>query len=423
MGSSASWRLVRQGEHAPFEVSGDSIVGRSRQADLCLQEGFVSRRHARLWLESGRLMVEDLGSANGTFVNGKRLSKPSRLAPGDCVTFDTFDYFVEAIAPRFQGDPNATGLEVPDDDVEAEHESDADAEIEDFGASEVTGATHVDKQRPPSAPPSTPQDPTATQPIAAVAPEQPLPSLDDPDFDLDFDDKDDPDVEPDRVAPGALDFDLTGESATLPPPGSSGQNATLPFSPPPPSAGPPQSPIVHAPDQPPASVLATTVKPPSGESAAVPGTLIMSASAEYSAQGGGGAVDPSAPALLARSGPLDGSLIQLEPGRILLGRGVECDIWIDHPAVSRQHLEIFLSGGRCRIRQMDGAQGALLNGNPVGDAELIPGDVLRVGSVEFVYDTVERLTQGNAGLPPWVWMLVGFVGAGAILAGLFMFVL
>lgn len=407
MGSSASWRLVRQGEHAPFEVSGDTIVGRSKQADLCLQEGFVSRRHARLWLESGRLMVEDLGSANGTFVNGERLTRPARLAPGDCVTFDAFDYFVEAIAPRFQGDPNATGLEVPD----AEGDVAGDADSGDPSGHEVTGsASFAEQSRPP---------PSDTQPISSVTVEESLPPLDDPDFDLDRDS----DTSGGGRASGNTfdlpDFDLTAESETLPPPGQD-QNVAGKQSPPP---APPETraPVVHAPDQPPPSVLAATVDMRSGEKAAVPATQIMQ-SAEQSAYGPASA-DPAAPALLATSGPLEGSLIHLEPGRILIGRGVECDIWIDHPAVSRQHLEIFLSGGRCRIRQLDGAHGALLNGNPVGDAELIPGDVLRVGSVEFVYDSIQRLTQIEGGLPPWVWMLVGFVGAGAILAGLFMFVL
>lgn len=403
MGSSASWRLVRQGEHVPFEVSGDAIVGRSKQADLCLQEGFVSRRHARLWLESGRLMVEDLGSANGTFVNGERLTQPMRLAPGDCVTFDAFDYFVEAIAPRFKGDPNATGLEVPN--------AQGSAGIDDFSDNEVTGPAQSGKPPTPSR-----VDPAATQPMSELTSELPLASLDDPEFDLDVE----------QQQPGDPNFDLTGESETLPPASDHGRDGAEQQIPREPQRQPaaPWTPVVHAPAQPPASVLAATMDMRSGESGAVPPpNQSMGGSAENATQGPSGPGDPSAPALLATSGPLEGSLIHLEPGRVLLGRGVECDIWIDHPAVSRQHLEIILSAGRCRVRQMDGAQGALLNGNPVGDAELIPGDVLRVGSVEFVYDSIQRLTQSQSGLPPWVWMLMGFLGAGAILAGLFMFVL
>ncbi len=393
MGSSAIWRLVKQGEHAPFEVSGDTIVGRSRKADLYLGEGFVSRRHARLWVEAGRLMVEDLGSANGTFVNGKRLSQPMRLAPGDCVMFDVFEYWVEAIAPSLPGDPNAIVFKAP--------VNDADAEIEDFTDSEATGPALLDSQ------PAASRDAFTTPPVTAVEVEQSLPSLDDPEFDLDIEEDND------------WDFDLTGESATLPPwPEQDRHGVSRQVSPPPPRPSPP----AHAPDKAWTPVLAATVDMGSGESPSLPQTP-MTASAEHPAQGVGQAAAASAPALLAISGPLEGSLIHLEPGRILLGRGVDCDIWIDHPAVSLQHLEISLSKGRCRVRQMDGAHGALLNGNPLGDAELIPGDILRLGSVEFFYDSIQRLTQSDSGLAPWVWMLVGFLGAGAILTGLFMFVL
>lgn len=384
MGSSASWRLVRQGEPAPFEVTGDTIVGRSRQADLCLAEGYVSRRHARLWIESGGLMVEDLGSANGTYVNGERVQGPQRLSPGDCVTFDAFDYFVEAIAPRFEGDPNATGLESPAD---------------------PTPVPTPDAAGAPTAEPARPSV-EATQPLSAVTVEEGLPPLDDPDFDLTaFEDADN----------GGLA--QTVEADILPPPEPPAAPSAAP------AATEAGSPSVHPPAQPPPSALAATVNMNSGESRAVAPTQAMP-SAEYQAQGPGLDVeDPSAPALLATAGPLEGNLIHLEPGRILLGRGVESDIWIDHPAVSRQHLEIFLSGGRCRIRQLEGAKGTMLNGKPVQDAELLPGDVLRVGSVEFVFDSIESLTRGSSGLPPWLWMLVGFVGAGAILAGLFVFVL
>ncbi|MDZ7825928.1 MAG: FHA domain-containing protein [Gammaproteobacteria bacterium] len=104
----ATWHLVRQGQEGPFVVEGDVIVGRSKQADLRVSEGFVSRRHARLWLEDGNLMVEDLGSANGTFVNGVRISSRVRLDPGDQVSFDETEYHVEQ--ERIPVDPEATLL-------------------------------------------------------------------------------------------------------------------------------------------------------------------------------------------------------------------------------------------------------------------------------------------------------------------------
>lgn len=381
MGSRTSWRLVRQGEHPPFEVSSDAIVGRSKQSDLCLNEGFVSRRHARLWLESGRLMVEDLGSANGTFVNGRRLTGPASLAPGDCVTFDVFDYFVEGTAPRPETAPSASGLTSADREPETGIEDLSDDLNDGVSDEDVTGPALFEQQPPDPHP----LEPGATQPMAAVATERSLPPLDDSAFDLDVDELGDPDSA------------RTDESARNPP---SALSATVAMGP-----GEWQD------------------APPPPDDTPVPDAAGDASSEPVASERGKDPLDPSAPALLATSGPLEGSLIHLESGRILLGRGVECDIWIDHPAVSRQHLEIFLSGGRSRVRQMEGADGALLNGAPLGDTELIPGDVLRIGSVEFIYDSFERLTEDRGGFPPWLWMLVGFLGAGAVLTGLFMFVL
>lgn len=58
-----------------FEIDQSSIsVGRAPGNNLIIEDTSVSRRHARLTIESGRLMIEDLGSANGTFVDSQRLS-------------------------------------------------------------------------------------------------------------------------------------------------------------------------------------------------------------------------------------------------------------------------------------------------------------------------------------------------------------
>jgi len=48
---------------------------------------FVSQVHARVFERDGRTWVEDLGSRNGTFVNGKRIDAPTRLRRGDQVQF------------------------------------------------------------------------------------------------------------------------------------------------------------------------------------------------------------------------------------------------------------------------------------------------------------------------------------------------
>ncbi|MCK4276251.1 MAG: FHA domain-containing protein, partial [Phycisphaerae bacterium] len=50
----------------------ETIIGRESET-APLNDGTVSRRHARLWEQKGRWMLEDLGSANGTFLNGMRV--------------------------------------------------------------------------------------------------------------------------------------------------------------------------------------------------------------------------------------------------------------------------------------------------------------------------------------------------------------
>jgi hypothetical protein len=58
-------------------------VGREQGAGLVIDDGGVSRRHARFLDDDGTIVVEDLGSSNGTFVNGDRISSPVELAAGD----------------------------------------------------------------------------------------------------------------------------------------------------------------------------------------------------------------------------------------------------------------------------------------------------------------------------------------------------
>ena len=62
-----------------------AVIGRSQTADLRLAEDGVSRAHARIRTIERRMMLEDLGSRNGTFLNGQRIERPAALADGDKV--------------------------------------------------------------------------------------------------------------------------------------------------------------------------------------------------------------------------------------------------------------------------------------------------------------------------------------------------
>ena len=71
------------------------IIGRSRSCDIRLREDTVSRLHAALVWRNGELVLEDLGSSNGTFVNGDRVLDPRTLGAGDELRFGVLRGTVE----------------------------------------------------------------------------------------------------------------------------------------------------------------------------------------------------------------------------------------------------------------------------------------------------------------------------------------
>jgi S-DNA-T family DNA segregation ATPase FtsK/SpoIIIE len=70
-------------------LSGVVVIGRSPDADMVLADPQVSRRHARVTADQGTAVVEDLGSANGTFINHAELHGPARFDPGDDLLIGT----------------------------------------------------------------------------------------------------------------------------------------------------------------------------------------------------------------------------------------------------------------------------------------------------------------------------------------------
>jgi pSer/pThr/pTyr-binding forkhead associated (FHA) protein len=73
------------GERRSFPVSREmTIIGRREDCDLRIPLGDVSRKHCRMIREADSLRMEDLGSSNGTYVNGQRIQE-AILQPGDTV--------------------------------------------------------------------------------------------------------------------------------------------------------------------------------------------------------------------------------------------------------------------------------------------------------------------------------------------------
>jgi pSer/pThr/pTyr-binding forkhead associated (FHA) protein len=69
---------------AAFEIGPEVTVGRAAGCHIALPDDtFVSQLHARVFERSGQVYVEDLGSTNGTYVNGHRVSAPTPMHKGD----------------------------------------------------------------------------------------------------------------------------------------------------------------------------------------------------------------------------------------------------------------------------------------------------------------------------------------------------
>jgi len=77
-----------QGGEFPLASEAEIIIGRSSDLDMVLVEDMVSRRHAKLYLNGDQIIVQDLDSTNGTFVNGERI-KRARLSEGDRILIGT----------------------------------------------------------------------------------------------------------------------------------------------------------------------------------------------------------------------------------------------------------------------------------------------------------------------------------------------
>jgi pSer/pThr/pTyr-binding forkhead associated (FHA) protein len=94
-----------QGGEFPVVADRQVIVGRSSDLDMVLVEDMVSRKHARITVQGDQIWIEDLGSTNGTFVNGEKIKRAS-LKEGDRVLIGT------SILKLIAGDAPREGIDV-----------------------------------------------------------------------------------------------------------------------------------------------------------------------------------------------------------------------------------------------------------------------------------------------------------------------
>ena len=116
----AQYQLIMRSGPTPgaaYALEGDQLnIGRDSTNEIAINDAEVSRRHARLTFQGGKFVLEDLGSTNGTFVNGQRLAGPRVLKAGEVVSFgeqivlvfeaSTFDPAATVASPRAAAVPS-----------------------------------------------------------------------------------------------------------------------------------------------------------------------------------------------------------------------------------------------------------------------------------------------------------------------------
>ncbi len=78
-----------------YDLDGDLVLGRGDHAEIRLEDPFASSRHARIYEQAGTLVLEDLRSTNGTYLNEELLDTPRPLHPGDHLRIGESEFVFE----------------------------------------------------------------------------------------------------------------------------------------------------------------------------------------------------------------------------------------------------------------------------------------------------------------------------------------
>ena len=75
-----------------FDIGGGATMGRSDGADIQVSDPFASSAHARIFPRGEYMYVEDMGSTNGTYLNGRQLKQPEQLKVADVIRIGDSEY-------------------------------------------------------------------------------------------------------------------------------------------------------------------------------------------------------------------------------------------------------------------------------------------------------------------------------------------
>jgi predicted component of type VI protein secretion system len=151
-------------------------IGRGTNNDIVIPEMEISREHARLYAQSGSYVIEDLGSTNGTYIDGQRLLGPHLLRSGETIGLgENISLAFETVA-----DPDAT-IVPPPTIPSARATPPKDAAADKPAAEQAESLQTLPKYTPPkteeaipyAAPP---EQPAQAEPVARTIPQEPSPA-------------------------------------------------------------------------------------------------------------------------------------------------------------------------------------------------------------------------------------------------------
>ena len=160
--------IVRSGPRSGerIELIGELVVGREN-ADLTVHDEEVSRRHLAVRPHEDGVELEDLGSTNGTFVDGARLSAVVVVSSGARVTLGETELEIEVEVPEPELDPSATRLRERPPERDATIVRPAPAAAAPPSAKPPPDATIAGAPAPPAPPTAPPR--AAPAPVAAAS--------------------------------------------------------------------------------------------------------------------------------------------------------------------------------------------------------------------------------------------------------------
>jgi len=93
--------------------------------------------------------------------------------------------------------------------------------------------------------------------------------------------------------------------------------------------------------------------------------------------------------LSVKTGGLNARLIDLKLGANRVGRHPDNDFRIEHPTISSVHCEIVLQADGVILRDLESTNGTFVNNEKIREVQLIPGQIVRLGDVELLVETVD----------------------------------